>query len=228
MLFSTLVICQNGSKKPQDNRYEVILKLNNGKEVVGVTEYYFDYPWKSQKSLSVFSSELLNQKVVKNKERTTYKAKDIKSFTLNDRHFVSKKVTLASATGGASMKMMPKYHLVEEIVSGDISVYRGFMQMPLVNPSIEHEEESRNNPEYFVEKDGKVRNAAMVNMEKLIVDAEITYGKYMRGEFGNEPRGKSKKKLMGKLMSAAKKANEKNGSRLLLKVVHSYNEEITE
>ena len=220
------IFCQEYSTNVQDYRVPVTIKLSKKKSETGMTEIFPYAPWEHQKSISVFDESMKDDKWIKKKHRTKYKAKDVLGFEADGKTFVSKKVLLATVAERTNTKMLPSYYFLEQVLVGKINVYKGYSQMPLVNETEEMREESRNTPQYFLEKDKKIKNSEFANLEKWLKDGKETYEKYMDGGFGNTKRKKSKKKLMSRLTDGLSKFNEKGNRDMLVKIITAYNIEM--
>lgn len=208
-------------------RVEVMVYLEDGSTVEGLMDINPYKPWTYQKSISIFDKSLKDEKKIKNKQKTKYKAKEIKGYESEGRYFESKKVSLAGrGESESSMKALPAYALIERLVEGSISVYMGYGYPPNVAAGITFDEiyeDIRNNPQYFLANDsnGKAKSMHNINIEKWIVDAPNTSQKFADGEYGN-----FKRKEKGKLMNFMKGQMENEDPELIIRIVKAYNAEM--
>lgn len=211
----------------QANIVDVTVYLKDGSSVEGLMKPNEMAPWSDQKSISIFDKSLRNEKKIKRKQKTKYKAKDLIAYEYDGRFFESRKVMIAGRgdhTG--TFSALPKYALIERLEKGAISVYVGYAYPPSVASGITFEEiysDIRDNPEYFLMKDSdeKIKSMHNVNIEKWIKDAAVVSEKFANGDYGNMKRKKKKK-----LGNFIKGQMENENPNLIITVVQEYNKEV--
>lgn len=214
------------SMTAQSERVDVIVHLKNGKTVEAMMSTNPSRPWQNQKSISVFDKSLKDEKRIKKKQKTKYKAKEIAGYEVDGRYFESKKVMIAGRGDyGSSMKALPNYALIERLEEGAINVYKAYAYPPSVASGVTFDEiyaDLRQHPEYFMQKgeDGKTKTMHNANLEKWIADAPNTSEKFANGDYGNFKRKKKKK-----LGNFIKGQLENENPQLIIDVVKDYNVE---
>ena len=228
ILTSIILLCAFVvSLSAQKEVVDVVVHVNDKKSVEGLMHYDSRYPWSYQRSVDLFDKSLRNAKKVKNKDKTEYKAKDIKGFEFNDRVFEVHKVSATGKSDYAStIGSIPKMTLIEKVSDGAINMYQVYGYPPKVASGVDFNtiyEDLRNKPEYFVEKngDGDLKSLGSINIEKWIADAPETSKKFADGEFGNFKRKEGKK-----FNNFIKGQLENESSGLMYKVIEAYNEEM--
>lgn len=227
LLLSTLVLLFASVLMAQSERVEVVVHLKDGSTEEMMMDINYNYPWDYQKSIKVFDRSLVDEKKVKKKQKTKYKAKDVKGYEMEGMFFESKKVMITGRGDNSSrLKSLPGWAMIERVVDGEISVYKAYGYPPAVASGITFEEiydELRSMPEYFMTKgDGKPKSMHGVNIEKWIKDASETSDRFAKGEFGNMKR-KKKKGLGGFLKSQI----ENESPELIIRIVNAYNKEVS-
>lgn len=213
-----------------ENRYEVTLKLKNGDIIEGMTQLNPDQPWRDQKSITIFDSSLADQKKIKRKQKTKYKASKVEYFEIGGRRWESYKILMPEGDYGSAVKGVPTSTFLERIEEGAISIYQGYSYPPgiISGDQITFEEiyeGIRNTPNYFVlkhdAKKPKPRYISSINIEKYIKDAPVVYEKFEAGEYGNFKRKKGKK-----LGNFIKGQIENENPELIIRIIQEYNEEM--
>jgi len=208
---------------------EVTVHLNDGTTVEGLMTPNEMRPWEDQKSISIFDESLRNEKRIKNKQKTKYKAKDIAAYEYDDRYFESKKVSIVGrGENEGKFSGIPKYALIEKLEEGKITVYMGYAYPPKVASGISYDEiyeDLRSNPEYFLmkESDGKVKTMHNANIEKWIKDSDRTAKSYKEGAYGN-----LKKKEGKKFGNFLKGQIDNENPDMIMQIVSDYNKEMAE
>ncbi len=183
----------------QSEVLEVTVHLKDGSTEQGLMYPNENRPWELQKSISIFDESLRDAKKVKKKDKTKYKAKDIKGYEYDGRSFESHKVMLdGRGDHSSTLKALPKFTLIEKVVDGPISIYMGYGYPPGVASGISYEEiydDLLSNPEYLMVKqpDNKLKSMHSANIEKWIKDSPTVSEKFANGEYGNFKRKKKKK-----------------------------------
>ncbi len=213
----------------QSERVDVVLHLKDGSTVEKAMEYNSRYPWSYQKSISVFDRELKEEKKIKRKQKKKYKAKELVGYESQGSYYETQKVMMAGRGDHSStLKSLPTFTLLEKVVEGTITVYKGYGYPPSVASGISFDEiyeDLRSHPEYFIQKEGKSKGKLKmmegVNIEKWIGDAPVVSEKFANGEYGNFKR--KKKKKLGNFLKGQLE-NEKPS--LIIKVIEEYNAEV--
>jgi len=214
----------------QSNRYDITVHIDDKKTEEAMISINANAPWSIQKSIQVFDKSLKDEKRIKRKQKTTYKAKDIKGFEVDGRVFVSKKVMMPSGNYGNDLSALPNYAFVEVIEEGKISVFKGYSYPPKVLTGVTFDEvysDIRNNPNYFVLKEGekktKLKDLNNINIEKWISDAPEVSEKFANGDYGNFKRKEGKK-----MMNFIKGQIENENPQLIVNIIKDYNIEVGE
>ena len=208
---------------------EVTVHLNDGTTVEGLMTPNTMYPWEDQKSISIFDESLRNEKKIKKKQKTKYKAKDIAAYEYDGRYFESKKVSVAGrGDNEGKFSAIPRMALIEKLEEGKINVYMAYAYPPKVVSGITLEEvyeDLRSHPEYFLmkESDGKVKTMHSANIEKWIKDSDVTSQNYADGAYGNFKKKKGKK--LGNFLKG-QMDNEKPS--MIIQIISDYNKEMAE
>ena len=208
---------------------EVTVHLNDGTTVEGLMTPNTMYPWEDQKSISIFDESLRNEKRIKKKQKTKYKAKDIAAYEYDGRYFESKKVSVAGrGDNEGKFSAIPRMALIEKLEEGKINVYMAYAYPPKVVSGITLEEvyeDLRSHPEYFLmkESDGKVKTMHSANIEKWIKDSDVTSQNYADGAYGNFKKKKGKK--LGNFLKG-QMDNEKPS--MIIQIISDYNKEMAE
>ena len=228
-LFSTITILFFTANLllAQSNRHEVTIHISDKKTEEAMMTVNERAPWADQKVIAVYDKSLKDEKRIKNKQKTKYKAKDIKGYEVNGKKYVSKKVLMPAGTYGGTLKSLPNYAFVEVIEEGPISVYRGYSFPPGVVTGVTFDEvyaDIRSNPHYFVikadSKKPKLKDITMINIEKWISDAPEVKEKLEAGEYGNFKRKEGKK-----MMNFIKGQIENQNPGLIVDIIRDYNAE---
>jgi len=183
----------------QRNVKDVTVHMKDGSTEKGLFVPDKGYPWLDQKSISIFDESLRNEKKIKKKQKTKYKAKDIVGYEYDNRFFESKKVMIAGGSDYSSaLGGLPKYALLERIVEGKINIYKAYGYPPKVISGVSFDEvrkDIREKPEYFLmkESDGKMKSMMNANITKWIKDSDKVSKAYADGAYGNMKRKKGKK-----------------------------------
>ena len=219
-LFTTLSILT-----AQKNRFEVTIHLSDKKTETAMMTFSKNSPWSMQKSIEVYDPALKDEKRIKRKQKTTYKAKSIKGFEVDGRVFESKKVMIPAGNYGNDLTSLPNYAFVEVIEKGNISVYKAYSYPPKVVSGITFDQvyaDIRNNPNYFVFKEGakkaKLKDMGSINIEKWVSDAPGVSEKLANGDYGNFKRKEGKK-----MMNFIKGQMENENPQLIVDIIRDYN-----
>lgn len=210
----------------QRDRMDIDVKLKNGETVEGMIIYNHRTPWVYQKSISVFDRGLAQAKKIKGSQKEKYKAKDVESYVLDGKTFVTRKMMIAGrGDAGSTLKALPSYSMVELVEEGAINVYKAFAYPPSVTSGTTFEEiydDLNANPEYFLQKkdDNKVVSMHSANIQKWIADAPETSENFAEGEYGNMKRKEGKK-----MANFLKGQIDNERPDVILRVVKDYNAE---
>lgn len=183
----------------QLNVKDVTVHLKDGSTVTGLMVPNERHPWEDQKSISIFDESLRNEKKIKKKQKTKYKAKDIVGYEYDNRYFESKKAMIAGRSDYSStLGGLPKYALLERIEEGKINIYKAYGYPPKIVSGVslsEVYEDIRSKPEYFLmkESDGKMKSMMNANIAKWIKDSDKVSKAYADGAYGNMKRKEGKK-----------------------------------
>ncbi len=229
LLFSLSFLCfMVMSVYAQTERVEVTVHIKKGKTETAMMEVNPDFPWRYQKAIEVFDPALKDEKRIKNKQKTKYKAKDIVAYEAQGNYYESKKVMIAGrGDAGSTLKALPNYALIERVVEGPITVYKAYGYPPTVASGVSFEDiynDLRSYPEYFVmkESDGKVKSMHNMDIEKWIADAPMTSEKFANGDYGNFKRKEGKK-----LGNFIKGQLENENPTLIVDIIKDYNKEVS-
>ena len=213
----------------QSNRHEVTVFISDKKTEEAMMTVNERAPWDMQKSIAVYDKSLKDEKRIKNKQKTKYKAKDIKGFEVNGKKYISKKVLIPAGTYGGTLKGLPNYAFLEVIEEGPISVYRAYSYPPGVVSGVTFDEvyaDIRSNPNYFVlkadSKKPKLKEIGMINIQKWVEDAPGVKQKLADGDYGNLKRKEGKK-----MMNFIKGQIENENPQLIVNIIKDYNAEKT-
>ena len=213
----------------QSIRHEVTVYISDKKTEEAMMTVNERAPWDMQKTIAIYDKSLKDEKRIKNKQKTKYKAKDIKGFEVDGRKYVSKKVLMPAGTYGGTLKSLPNYAFIEVIEEGPISVYRGYSYPPGVVSGVTLDEvyaDIRSNPNYFVikaeSKKPKLKDINLINIEKWVSDAPEVSKKLAEGEYGNFKRKEGKK-----MMNFIKGQIENENPSLIVDIIRDYNLEKT-
>lgn len=223
-----LMIAITASIAQNKNRIDVIVHLKNGEKVETMATINPNTPWSYQKTITTYDRSLVNEKRIKAKQKTKYKASKVTAVEYDGRYFESKKLLVPAGNHGSTLKGLPSYALVERVLDGKVNAYRVYSYPPSVASGITFEEiysDIRANPNYFVIKNEgkkpKLKNVNMINIEKWVKDAPITSEKLANGELGNFKRKEGKK-----LGNFIKGQIENENPMLIVNILEEYNIEM--
>ncbi len=179
-----------------------------GKKKEGIIELHMSYPWENQRSIKFIPKKVWekNDGDVKKKHKEKFKAKDLDGYGYDGREFVTMKYTsLGDGTNtspnkftgamGALGNLSKNQHMVEQLLSGKVDVYRFYNYPPDMSVQVGSEEsaeynqminELKNKPDALVKKGkkGKVKSfKGMLSFKKYIGDCEIILNKFENNEY---------------------------------------------
>jgi len=229
LFLAILVFTTSMLAAQSENRHEVSIRLKNGDMVEGMVQLNPYRPWTDQKTISVFDKSLVDEKRIKRKQKTKYKASKVEYFEIGGRRWETHKIMMPEGEYGGTLKGLPTYTFLERIEEGAISVYQGYSYPPsVISGEITFKEihqSINNNPNFFVikheSKKPRLKYISNINIEKWIKDAPGVYEKFEAGEYGNFKRKKGKK-----LGNFLKGQIENENPNLIIKIIEEYNEEM--
>jgi hypothetical protein len=186
-------------------------------------------PWKNQSSVEFFTEDATSDGKVKGKEREKYKAKDIKGYVVDGRHFESLKISVSKLDMGMGIE---SWKFVERIAEGHISVYRLFETPEAV--SVTSSEEQRVAREQELERIRTEPRIVLIrDKEKATLIQKIDFAeyldkcpevqeKYSSGGYGIEPWNPDAESKVGKWLS--NQTNAEQIKSVIKEIITDYNE----